>query len=46
MVCNIEFEGDEPQLCCNGRECGCMGMPIDPVVCSDECYNALINKTK
>lgn len=23
--------------CCSGRECNCMGMPVDPNVCSDEC---------
>lgn len=21
--------GWKPLMCCNGRECGCMGMPID-----------------
>ena len=25
-------------MCCSGRECGCMGMPIDPPFCSEECY--------
>jgi hypothetical protein len=41
MVCGNEFQGEEPTMCCSGRDCGCMGMPIDPVVCSDECYNNL-----
>jgi hypothetical protein len=41
MVCGNEFQGEEPKMCCSGRDCGCMGMPIDPVVCSDECYNNL-----
>ncbi len=27
-----------PRMCCDGRECGCMGQPIDPPVCSNECY--------
>ena len=31
-------------MCCSGRECGCMGMPVDPIVCSKECYNKLTNK--
>lgn len=43
MVCGNQFKGEEPKMCCSGLECGCMGMPIDPVVCSDECYNRIIN---
>ena len=30
----------EVRMCCSGRECGCMGLPIDPPVCSDVCYLA------
>lgn len=41
IVCNKEFQGEEPVMCCSGRDCGCMGMPIDPIVCSDECFNKL-----
>jgi len=41
MVCDKEFLDVEPQMCCSGRDCGCMGMPIEPVVCSEECYNKL-----
>jgi len=44
MVCGKEFKGEEPQMCCSGRECGCMGMPIDPIVCSEKCYTNLLNK--
>lgn len=46
MVCHTEFIGDEPQMCCSGRDCGCMGMPTDPIVCSTECYDKLTNRTK
>ena len=28
----------EPEMCCNGYECGCMGQPIEPPVCSLECF--------
>jgi len=42
MVCQKDFKGEEPEYCCNGRECGCMGMPIEPIVCSEECYNNLM----
>lgn len=23
----------KPRTCCNGNECGCMGLPIDPPLC-------------
>lgn len=42
-ICQKEYEGEEPEMCCSGRECGCMGQPIDPIVCSEECYNKLVN---
>lgn len=44
MNCKEPFFGQEPEYCCDGRECGCMGAPRDPVVCSEECYETLINK--
>ena len=45
MVCSKKFIDTPPEFCCSGKDCGCMGMPIDPVVCSHECYNNLpINK--
>lgn len=44
MVCGKEFWGKEPTMCCSGRECGCMGMPTEPIVCSEECYDKLMNK--
>lgn len=27
------------QYCCTAFDCGCMGKPIDPPVCSNECYD-------
>jgi len=44
MVCGKDFEGEEPKMCCSGRDCGCMGMPIEPVVCSQECYDAIMKR--
>jgi hypothetical protein len=38
MVCGTKFMGPEPRMCCSGRDCGCMGLPIDPIICSEECY--------
>lgn len=34
----------EPEYCCEGRECGCMGKPIEPPVCSQECWDKAINR--
>lgn len=44
MVCGTDYMGEEPKRCCSGRECGCMGMPIEPLVCSEECYNKLMKR--
>lgn len=32
-----ENEIEEPQRCCNGSDCGCYGMPVDPLYCSQRC---------
>jgi hypothetical protein len=37
MVCGEDL-GYEPQMCCSGHQCGCMGMPVDPPICSKECH--------
>jgi len=46
MNCNKDFLGEEPKMCCSGRECGCMGMPTEPVVCSKKCYDVITNRYK
>lgn len=40
-VCETEIE---VRMCCNQPDCGCMGMPIDPPVCSSECYDKLMEQ--
>ena len=42
MVCDKGFFGQDVEYCCSGRDCGCMGQPVEPVVCSEECYNELV----
>ena len=32
-----KVEIPEPVGCCSGQDCGCMGFPIDPPFCSEEC---------
>lgn len=38
QVCGEIFFDEEPKMCCSGRDCGCMGLPIDPIVCSQKCF--------
>jgi hypothetical protein len=41
--CGKELSEDyKPALCCDGYMCGCMGRPIEPMVCSQDCFNAII----
>lgn len=42
-VCNAFVSGFEYEMCCNGIGCGCMGKPVYPCVCSEECWDKLIN---
>jgi len=39
-VCGSEID---VHMCCSGRECGCMGLLVEPPVCSDECYDKLMS---
>ena len=43
LICCKPVPDYEPSFCCNGRECGCMGQPTEPCVCSDACADALYN---
>ena len=33
----------EPIYCCNGWQCGCHGMPQEPCICSNRCWDALMD---
>lgn len=41
LICGKPVFGYDPQMCCSGFECGCMGQPMNPCVCSEACANAL-----
>jgi len=43
LICNRPVPDYEPEMCCSGSDCGCMGMPTEPCVCSRECWDALSN---
>lgn len=42
--CGKFVEGFKYQMCCSGHECGCMGMPIEPCICSQECWDKMVEK--
>lgn len=44
MQCNKVLAGFEPEYCCGGRDCGCMGQNTNMPVCNEECYQAWYNK--
>ena len=44
ILCGNEIP--KPQTCCNGFECGCMGQPVEPPFCSNECYEKYMRRGK
>lgn len=40
IICGKEVPDYEPEMCCSGQECACLGAPIEPCVCSRECDKA------
>ena len=40
-ICQVFVPGFEYIGCCSGFECGCMGKPIEPCICSTECWEVL-----
>lgn len=46
IICNKPVPDYEPKYCCDGRECGCLGKPTEPCLCSKECDEALFHCPK
>lgn len=44
IVCGTPMSDYKPEYCCNGSDCGCRGMPIEPPVCSKDCFDRLMNE--
>jgi len=44
-VCGVFVEGFEYRMCCDGRECGCMGKPVEPCICSEKCWGIGLKDT-
>ncbi len=43
MVCGVNVPDYVPEYCCGGHECNCRAMPIEPPICSDVCWEKLMN---
>lgn len=41
-VCNKPVPEYVPKYCCNGFGCGCFGLPVEPCICSEECWNKVV----
>jgi len=44
--CGNQVLDYQPQLCCDGRECGCLGLPLEPCICTECWDNYYINLLK
>jgi len=45
-ICNKPVPDYKPEYCCPGTaayECGCGGRPTNPCICSDKCWDVLMN---
>ncbi len=36
IICGINVKDYKPEYCCDGKECGCQGLPIEPPLCDNE----------
>jgi len=43
LICQKPMTDYEPMFCCSGHECGCMGLPTNPQVCSQRCMTACLD---
>lgn len=48
IVCGKNIPDYVPEYCCSAIECGvvvcnCRGQPIDPPICSDECWDKYLD---
>ena len=43
IVCGMPVPDYRPEICCNGRDCGCMGQPINPCICGEKCWEVFCN---
>jgi hypothetical protein len=47
MMCDKSLGPNyKPAMCCSGFDCGCRGMPTNPPICSDKCWDALMKRNQ
>ena len=42
-ACGKPLPDYKPEYCCDGRDCGCYGLPIHPPVCNEECFEQMVS---
>lgn len=42
-ICDKEMKDYDPMICCSAYDCGCMGKPTNPPICSNECWDKMTN---
>ena len=45
-ACGVFVQGWTPSYCCSAFDCGCMGRPLYPCVCGENCRNKLTSTKK
>lgn len=45
IVCDKQVFDYKPEMCCSGFECGCLGRPIEPPLCSAECASKIFGNS-
>ena len=46
IICGTPVPDYKPEYCCPGHDCGCMGLPMEPPICSQEYWDELMGKEK
>ena len=40
-ACGQPLQDFKPKMCCSSFDCGCRGLPVEPPVCSEKCWDSL-----
>ena len=44
LICRKPIFNYTPKYCCDGKDCSCKGLPLNPCVCSKRCEKAVFGK--
>lgn len=42
VICDKPVPNYDPMMCCSGYQCDCRGMPTNPCICSNDCWDELM----